>query len=843
MSKYISYAELQRKLQEFGITEEIKWTDDWVQLKNESGYPYYIAKKKLYGSNTAFSIYYGNWKTGETNSLLAYGEKELSKQNSKDFEKSIFESSSQIDEWIKKENEDVLPVLEAEWSGANENSDIPEYLKRKGFTENNLMGMKTDPANPQTLLVPLRDVKGKLWNFQKIFFDGSKQFQKSGRVAGVFFTFGQKTAKKAYICEGMMTGYSIWKATGHTVFCAMNCGNILKVAQEIRRKYPAIKIIIAADNDRHNNPNMGVKKANEAARVVSAKVIVPYFEGEPSKAQTDFNDLQLLKGIDEVKKQLSRVEEEEPEYILTLGFDGKNYYYTTYDNKQIAILSDHSESDFLHLAPLSFWENRYGSFSPALGLTVNWKKAKSDLMKSCREKGVINLKKIRGTGAWLDKGKVVLHLGDRLLVGGQEVDMRSFDSEFYYNYEARVEPPHPSPLSTSEVSQLTEIMELLSIQNPSHKKLMAGWMVLAPIGGALPWRPHLCVTGQSGSGKSTILKEFIEPPLNAFQAINVQGATTEAGLRQTIGCKSIPVTFDEFESEDIKAVASRQKILELLRQATSQDSGKIIKGSGSGKALEFQASFMAMLSAINPKIINEADLNRILVVEIIKTNNLENYELLLEKIRMLDLDFWQRFTARSISKISQILKSYPILQKEAAKLHSNRFGQQYGILLAGYHSLISDSVVGEQEAKELVAALSISKEAEAAKVDDQKDCLEHLMHSVIRIGWEEKTIISSLNDYFQIQKAKPSDEELGGIGEALRNNGVYPTQYKNEDAVLICNKVPALTKIYASTHWANGWGVTLKRLNNVLVGWQVQHENRKSPRGVLIRWDDIASGR
>ena len=75
----------------------------------------------------------------------------------------------------------------------------------------------------------------------------------------------------------------------------------------MRAKYPALKIIVAADDDHLTDGNPGMSKATAAAQAVGGLVAVPSFptseNGRPDKA-TDFNDLYLLTGADAVKASI-----------------------------------------------------------------------------------------------------------------------------------------------------------------------------------------------------------------------------------------------------------------------------------------------------------------------------------------------------------------------------------------------------------------------------------------------------------------------------------------------------------------------------------------------------------
>ena len=139
------------------------------------------------------------------------------------------------------------------------------------------------------LLVPMRDIEGKLWNVQRIDPRGNKRFLRGGRVTGLFHRIGRPVDQTLVVCEGYATGATLHESSGHAVAVAFNCNNLKPVAKALRSKYPEATLIIAADNDRHTPGNPGVTKANEAALAVGGRVAVPEFPEGASG--TDFNDL------------------------------------------------------------------------------------------------------------------------------------------------------------------------------------------------------------------------------------------------------------------------------------------------------------------------------------------------------------------------------------------------------------------------------------------------------------------------------------------------------------------------------------------------------------------------
>ena len=172
------------------------------------------------------------------------------------------------------------------WNQAEECPSHP-YADKKGL---DTVGLKKYKGR---LLVPAYDATGKLSSVQNITKDGSKKFLAGYAMSGCWYTLPGDDV--LVVAEGWATAQSIYLATGHTAIVAFSSSGFIKVPPLLRKKYPDARIILAPDNDESQD---AVKKAMQAARKCGCEIIVPEVEDG-----SDFNDLHLSKGLDEVHHQ------------------------------------------------------------------------------------------------------------------------------------------------------------------------------------------------------------------------------------------------------------------------------------------------------------------------------------------------------------------------------------------------------------------------------------------------------------------------------------------------------------------------------------------------------------
>ncbi len=168
------------------------------------------------------------------------------------------------------------------------------------------------------LLVPLRDVAGKIWTFQAIYSDGVKRHFAGGRVRGSFFEIRRRgdDGPTAY-CEGLATGLSIHEATGWRVIVCVDCGNLLPVMRALAEVGKLGDARIVADNDhatkhKDGSPwNPGVEHAVSAATALQVPYCVPMpsgiFDIASHDPLTDANDFASIFGRDSLADALKNL--------------------------------------------------------------------------------------------------------------------------------------------------------------------------------------------------------------------------------------------------------------------------------------------------------------------------------------------------------------------------------------------------------------------------------------------------------------------------------------------------------------------------------------------------------
>lgn len=509
-------------------------------------------------------------------------------------------------------------------------------------------------------------------------------------------------------------------------------------------------------------------------------------------------------------------------YFTILGYNECTYYLFSFAKLQVMSVTkgDISDIGLLEIAPANFWEMNF----PGSEKSVNRKRVAEWIFGVAHARGIYDPSRIRGRGAWHDAGRHVFHHGDRLTVDGVEVHLSRIKSGYVYPRARALPPLSDTPLTDAEGEYLLSVARMARWSMPASAALIIGFVMLAPICGALKWRPHLWLTGAAGSGKSTLLNDFLASLL-ANIAVLAQGNSTEAGIRQSLKADALPVLIDELEANNERERLRVENILSMIRQSSSESQAQTLKGTVSGDSMNFHIRSMFCLASINTSLDKKADIDRLTKLSLLQpsASGLDQWDKLKEALHLISTDttYPARLMARAVNMLPIIHHNIAVFVKAAAKhFGSQRDGDQFGTLMAGAWSLISSKPVNEVQALATINKFEWKEHIEDHGQDDAMRALERVLSSKIRIGGiiNEVTVYELIRETSMLHRtglldAVAADNILrrNGMCVSAQHNcavfGVSTTPLKElvKDADFATDLRGQLLRVPGATRYATTW--------------------------------------
>lgn len=495
--------------------------------------------------------------------------------------------------------------------------------------------------------------------------------------------------------------------------------------------------------------------------------------------------------------------------------------------------------------------------TPSVIIGFDQAKAARALIEECCRRGIFTAAgKMRGAGAHRigAGGAIVYHAGDAVQVPQLRADgslktMKWADPDLFegHVYPAGEAIPRPwhEDVGEREGRQLFGLVKTWTWKRELlDPVLFVGGLAASLIGGFLPWRPNLWVTGGPGTGKSTLNGEHGVSHQLLGNGLFRTGNASAAAIRQTLKNSTVPVMFDEIEASDNNRRV--QDVIELARVASSGE--KAHRGGQDGKAQEFTLRSCFWFSSINIPPLEPQDRSRLAILELLPfpagavAPDLKKFHL---------PELGRKLLRRMIDAV-------PVLEAVKLKYHAAlsaaghvpRACDQFGTLLACAHVLINDVdlVNGELADDELVTEwidrCRPEKMAEISEATpDHTACMMHLVTSMVQSrGGEEREALGSWIGKAVANIVTPLlDGPQGGeekYAERLQNHGLklvnarfYPEERDVDGKVVkaarwgtteasasepiflaVANGHGALDAIYRDKKWQGGvWKQSLLR--------------------------------
>jgi len=516
-------------------------------------------------------------------------------------------------------------------------------------------------------------------------------------------------------------------------------------------------------------------------------------------------------------------------HFIAMGHDrGRFFFYSAGAGmmREFGARDLHSIGHLHELAPLGFWEREYPSRSKSESVDI--RSAGTSMIQACYRAGVFDPDRLRGRGAWWDDGRAVLHLGDRLMVDGKAASLTAIGGRAIYEQARALPIAAAEPLDARHAARLMDLCCAVAWEDPgSMGRMLAGWLVIAPLCGAIQWRPHIWITSEAAAGKSWVIDNIIRPVIGAM-ALRVQSKTTEAGLRGMLRSDARPILFEEAETQNDADRGRMQLVLDLARQASSDDGGSIAKGTRDGGAREFRVRSCFAFASINLGLQQAADESRTVVLSLSPSTDNRRRAEDFTKLKALQgeimtPDFGAALLARSVRLLPVIRANAEVFAQAIARTgQTRRTGDTIGVILAGTWSLRSSRMASPEEADQFIAGQAWVHDSVArAEADPEwRRALDYLMQQTLRIeAGNRRPQDVQIGELVEIASGHGGMDPIAPPLEAasvLARAGVRVRAMEQHDgetapALLIANNSDLATRKFAGGAWAVGWQATLLR--------------------------------
>jgi len=415
----------------------------------------------------------------------------------------------------------------------------------------------------------------------------------------------------------------------------------------------------------------------------------------------------------------------------------------------------------------------------------------------------------RGSGCWLSRDRLVL-VGSREAavwdlkaeklsrvtrpkVAGMLLDL---DSRPWYTFErlsADLERAADAGWRQTALDELVELLALWRWQiREGASMLLAGLVLASWVQTVWRWRPHVALTAESTSGKTSFLDllKGIYGPLEL-----ATDRPSEAGLRQKIRHRACVVLIDEFESDH-----HRRRVLELLR--TSGTGSRILRGTPGQGGIEFGLRHICWIAAIEVGMERQPDRNRYLSFEMLRPTAEAQQAFRMPPTDAL-VDLGQRLLAIAVRAtgpalaLASELGSHPLEGFDGRTVESLAVPAAMLAVALGH----ADSPAAAREVLEFCARSQVSDQSH--QESDQVELMQTILASLVSLEKGQQASVSQLLSHASLYSDAP--EALECVGLAVASDSVGPRQWVNAPETGLFLDVRTIRRyLLSGTRWAEG---------------------------------------
>ena len=376
-----------------------------------------------------------------------------------------------------------------------------------------------------------------------------------------------------------------------------------------------------------------------------------------------------------------------------------------------------------------------------------------------------------------------------------------------------------SPRTPAEVCDFFDFLHRWRYGHVEDPRVLLGWIGCAYLAGALKWRPHIWISGDSSMGKSTL--ESLVRALLGRAALSVADST-KAYIAQRLKSAARPVLLDEFERD---VDPSRQKaIVELATLASREGQAGLGRGSPDGSTRDYMIRACFYFSSIVRAPLRAQERSRIHVVDLqpLGSASVADIRAVNAGVEKFGQGFPARLRARAHAGFWRFQANERVFAEAIQEvwLRGGRIADQMGTLLSMSHMMLSDRPVTLDQAKGLLGNFEGVKDDLVGRPDESEaqHCIAHLLSTTLTLEIEPrrqtKTISEIVNDVRRLQAVDGAIFQ-GSLHAELKRRGIaiVASESNGEQTLVVGNNHRSLHALYDGTRWNGGaWAHILRRL-------------------------------
>lgn len=443
------------------------------------------------------------------------------------------------------------------------------------------------------------------------------------------------------------------------------------------------------------------------------------------------------------------------------------------------------------------------------GSKLNMERAGSDIISSCQSAGRFRESSVMGAGVWRVKvnGRVelVCNSGDELFAAsGIVVPRISGNSVFCESSQDMGMAPTIDSLTDAEALELSDLFETWNWRNPNDAQRVLGWLAYAPFAGVLEARPHLCLTGKAGSGKSTALVAIKR--LLGGAAIKADGSSSSAaGIRQTMKHDALPLMLDEFGDNVSNSKHDQARTRQIQDQLVSgySDDSDSLKGTADGRGTSYSVRYVGLTAGIIPPVMSAADRSRVVICQMAPLpKGARRSALLTDADRLVELGSKLRMRMfRNWDKFESSLAVLKAAFRRSTRSYSDRFIDTMATNMTAWYVLMTAKALDPVLADALLESANIEEHAtDAESMSDERTCADLL------VGYTPNGCALSIGEMVE-----QVDSGSTGYERTLEQHGLKVTNGR----LVVCSSAAlrGLREIFANGKFADGgWAKVLERV-------------------------------